>query len=74
MKPNMVSKNRSGSCRSLALKLVPTAEQSVAANPCRRIYLETMQEVLPGVQRKVILDEDLKGLLPLLSLDREVAK
>jgi len=38
----------------------------------RRIYLETMNEVLPQVRRKIVLDEDLKGLLPLLSLDGEV--
>ena len=38
----------------------------------RRIYLETMESVLPKIQRKVILDQDMKGLLPLLSLDREV--
>jgi len=37
----------------------------------RRLHLETMQEVLPGIKRKVVLDEDLKGLLPLLSLDGE---
>jgi len=36
----------------------------------RRIYLETMQSVLPRIERKVILDEDLKGLIPLLSLDQ----
>jgi membrane protease subunit HflK len=35
----------------------------------RRIYLETMQEVIPQVQRTVVLDKDLKGLLPLLQLD-----
>jgi len=35
----------------------------------RRIYLETIQEVLPNVERKIILDDDLKGLLPLISLD-----
>jgi membrane protease subunit HflK len=35
----------------------------------RRIYLETMQEVLPGIEKKVVLDSELKGLLPLLSLD-----
>jgi len=35
----------------------------------RRIYLETMQSVLPQVERKVILDEHLKGLIPLLSLN-----
>lgn len=38
----------------------------------RRIYLETMQTILPGVKRKIILDDDLDGLLPLLSLDGEV--
>jgi membrane protease subunit HflK len=38
----------------------------------RRIYLETMQKVLPKVKRKVVLDSDLKGVLPLLSLDGEV--
>jgi membrane protease subunit HflK len=37
----------------------------------RRMYLETIQAVLPQVRRKVVLDEDLDGLLPLLSLDRE---
>ncbi len=37
----------------------------------RRIYLETMNEVLPKIKRKIILDEDLKGLIPLLSLDNK---
>ena len=35
-----------------------------------RIYLETMNKVLPQVRGKVIVDDDLKGLLPLLNLDR----
>ena len=35
----------------------------------RRIYLETMQGILPDVSRTVVLDDDLQGLLPLLSLD-----
>jgi len=35
----------------------------------RRIYLETMQNVLPKVEKKVVLDSDLKGVLPLLSLE-----
>jgi len=38
----------------------------------QRIYLETMQEVLPKIRRKIILDDDLKGLIPLLSLDKGV--
>ena len=40
----------------------------------RRIYLETMEKIFPRVGRKVILDDDLEGLLPLLSLQGEVPK
>jgi len=29
-----------------------------------------MNQVLPGVQSKVIIDDDLKGLLPLLNLNQ----
>lgn len=35
----------------------------------KRIYLETLGEVLPKVPNKVIVDEDLRGVLPLLNLD-----
>ncbi len=35
----------------------------------QRIYLETLQEILPNVQRTIVLDEDLQSLVPLLSLD-----
>lgn len=35
----------------------------------QRLYLETMQEVLPQIQRKVILDNKATGILPLLNLD-----
>jgi modulator of FtsH protease HflK len=34
----------------------------------RRIYLETMTHVLPKVRGKVIVDDDAKGVLPLLNL------
>jgi len=34
----------------------------------RRIYLETMADVLPNLGKTVILDEDAKNLLPLLNL------
>jgi membrane protease subunit HflK len=37
----------------------------------QRIYLETMAEVLPALDRKVILDESVGGLLPHLSLDAQ---
>jgi membrane protease subunit HflK len=39
-----------------------------------RLYLETMNQVLPGVQSKVIIDDDLKGLLPLLNLNQAQAE
>jgi membrane protease subunit HflK len=35
----------------------------------RRIYIETLQEVLPRIQSKVVLDEQARGVLPLLNLD-----
>ncbi len=35
----------------------------------RRIYIETMQDVLPGIRSKIIVDEQTSGVLPLLNLD-----
>ena len=35
----------------------------------KRIYLETMNRILPQVQRKVIIDGDVKSVLPLLNLE-----
>jgi len=37
----------------------------------RRLYLETMAEVLPRAGRKYILDSSQRGILPLLRLDQE---
>jgi membrane protease subunit HflK len=34
----------------------------------RRIYLETMEAVYPAVKQKILLDDSLEGLLPLLQL------
>jgi modulator of FtsH protease HflK len=34
----------------------------------RRIYIETMQNVMPNIESKVLVDDDMKGLLPLLNL------
>ncbi|AZZ94870.1 FtsH protease activity modulator HflK [Hahella sp. KA22] len=35
----------------------------------RRIYLETLQEVMPGVRSKIIVDGGSSGILPLLNLN-----
>jgi membrane protease subunit HflK len=35
----------------------------------RRLYLEALNRVLPAIGRKVIVDSDLKGIVPLLGLD-----
>ena len=35
----------------------------------RRIYLETMQEIYPKVNKKLLLSEELQGVLPLLQLE-----
>ena len=34
----------------------------------RRIYIETLQEVMPGIRAKIIVDEQTQGILPLLNL------
>jgi membrane protease subunit HflK len=39
----------------------------------RRIYLETLQTVMPGLRSKVIVDDRVRGLLPLLNLDADKA-
>jgi membrane protease subunit HflK len=35
----------------------------------RRLYLETMSEILPQIPNKIIVDPELKNLIPLLQLD-----
>jgi membrane protease subunit HflK len=37
----------------------------------RRLYLETMNEILPKVKRKVVVDSTLRGVLPVLNLEGE---
>ncbi|MDE0835447.1 MAG: FtsH protease activity modulator HflK [Akkermansiaceae bacterium] len=37
----------------------------------RRLYLETMSEILPKLGKTIILDEDAKGILPLLNLNEK---
>ncbi|HPR17275.1 MAG TPA: FtsH protease activity modulator HflK [Candidatus Cloacimonadota bacterium] len=36
----------------------------------KRLYLETMQKILPKLDKVYIVDDDLKGLLPLLDLQK----
>jgi len=38
----------------------------------QRLYLETMQKVLPQLERKIILDEKASSVLPLLNIDPKV--
>jgi modulator of FtsH protease HflK len=37
----------------------------------RRIYIETLQEVMPSVRSKVIVDERTRSILPFLNLDSQ---
>ena len=37
----------------------------------RRIYIETLQDVMPGIRSKVIVDERMRSLLPLLNIDSQ---
>lgn len=40
----------------------------------RRMYLETMGRIYPKISNKIILDKELKGVLPLIPLGKEVTK
>tara|TARA_R110002096_G_scaffold327314_1_gene521415 strand:+ start:40370 stop:41425 length:1056 start_codon:yes stop_codon:yes gene_type:complete len=35
----------------------------------RRLYIETLEEILPNIQSKIIVDDQNQGILPLLNLD-----
>jgi membrane protease subunit HflK len=37
----------------------------------RRIYLETLQDIMPGIRSKIIVDEQTHGILPLLNLNSQ---
>jgi len=37
----------------------------------RRIYIETLQDVMPNIRSKIIVDEQANGILPLLNLDSQ---
>ena len=37
----------------------------------RRIYIETLQEIMPNIRSKIIVDEQTRSILPLLNLDSQ---
>ena len=40
----------------------------------RRIYIETLQDVMPGIRSKIIIDEQTRSLLPLLNLESQTGE
>jgi membrane protease subunit HflK len=40
----------------------------------QRIYLETLNDILPKVGRKIVVDDEVRGVLPLLNLDSGALK
>lgn len=40
----------------------------------RRIYVETLQKIMPGLRSKIIVDEQTGSVLPLLNLDSQMEK
>ncbi len=40
----------------------------------KRLYIETMRNVLPNLNRKIVIDSKTKGILPLLNLNQEEGK
>jgi membrane protease subunit HflK len=56
---------------AFAFKAIFKAYQKAPEVTRKRMYLETMEEILGKAGRKTIIDEDMTGLLPLLNLDGE---
>jgi membrane protease subunit HflK len=52
----------------VAFEAMLTEYMKAPAVTQRRIYLETMAEILPNVGKTLILDEDAKNILPLFNL------
>ncbi len=63
-----VVREMTGRCNAF-LSLLAEYEQAPEVTKTR-LYLETMEEVLAHVEHKTIIDESIRGMLPLLSLDR----
>jgi len=40
----------------------------------RRLYIETLEDVIPGVRSKIIIDEQTRSILPLLDLDSQTGE
>ena len=52
-----------------SFKALLAAYQTAPEVTRRRLYLETMTSIFPRLQRKVVVDSSLKGVLPLLNLE-----
>jgi hypothetical protein len=44
-------------------------EARMEAHIRRRIYIETLQDVMPSVRSKIVVDERTRSILPFLNLD-----
>jgi len=40
----------------------------------KRLYLEALNDILPKITKKIVVDQDQKNVLPLLNLGEEVKK
>ncbi|MEL0120667.1 MAG: hypothetical protein VXB01_17160, partial [Opitutae bacterium] len=56
---------------ALAFDAIFKAYSEVPEVTRKRIYLETMEQVLQNAGRKIILDDEVSGVLPLLNLNQE---
>jgi membrane protease subunit HflK len=65
--------NRTNSAKGDAARFVSVWEEYKDAKDVtrRRIYIETIQDVLPEIERKYIIDESQRGILPFLPLTKE---
>jgi membrane protease subunit HflK len=64
------SLNRINSAKGDAEKFISVYQEYKLSRDVtrRRLYIETLSEILPKIEKKYFIDKDLKGLLPLLQL------
>jgi membrane protease subunit HflK len=65
---NRINKAKGDSARYVSLYQEYARARDVTR---RRMYLETMQEILPKLGNKYVIDSEQKGVLPLLNMDRK---
>ena len=68
-RPTMADIARRAGVTKGAVSFALNGKPGVSEVTRRRIYIETLQDVMPAIRSKIIVDEQTRSILPLLNLD-----